>query len=94
MTTFLAHQIPLRPSSLIWRKTDDGLVIVSPDQGQIRVLNSVGAFIWETMDGQHTIQQICQALHHKYTAIPFTQLDQDLQQFLTDLHQRHLVIWQ
>ena len=94
MTPFQAHKIPQRPASLIWRETDDGLVIVSPEQGQIRVLNAVGAFIWQTMDGQHTLDQIRHALQQKYAHVPFNQIEADLQQFLTDLQQRHLIIWQ
>ena len=53
--------VEFRPNpgvGLVWRQVDDELVIVRPVDGQLVVLNGVGAFIWQAMDGNRTIAEL------------------------------------
>lgn len=47
-----------RDPDLVWRLLEDELVIVRPSDGQIRVLNGVGAFIWMTLDGERSLDHL------------------------------------
>jgi hypothetical protein len=85
------QQRPCRPAELIWRQVDDGIVIVSPTAGQVRVLNPMGSHIWEQLDGQHSLGDIEQSLIGRYPHIPATQIHTDLHQFLNELSSRGLV---
>lgn len=87
------QQIPYRNENLVWRVLDDGVVVVSPQQGQVRVLNRVGTTIWELIDGRHTITDLETALVEQYD-VSLEQAGRDLQSFLADLTERGLLVWQ
>ena len=82
---------PCRRPELIWRQVDEGMVIVSPTAGQVRVLNALGSTIWGWLDGQHTLAQIEQQLLALYPAIAPTQIHTDLHLFVQDLDARGLL---
>ena len=58
----VVHRTPLVVSRMI----DGEAVLVHPGQAKIRVLNSVGARIWELADGQHTLSDIAQVIAGEY----------------------------
>jgi hypothetical protein len=82
---------PTRRPELIWRQVDEGMVIVSPTAGQVRVLNPLGTIIWERLDGQHTLGQIEQYLAARHPQIAPTQIQTDLHHFIADLQARGLL---
>lgn len=75
---------------LIWRETDDGLVIVDPAKGKVRVLNGVGADIWKMLEAGKTVGEIEGELVAEY-GISAELAAADLNNFLTDLKQRQLL---
>lgn len=90
--TLQAHQKPCRTAELIWRQVDDGMVIVSPTAGQVRVLNPLGSTIWALLDGQHSIAEIEEQLNGRYPTVPPAQIHTDLHTFLTELTSRGLIV--
>jgi hypothetical protein len=84
---------PRHVEGLIWRTLDDGVVIVQPESGQLRVLNSAGAFIWQLVDGQRTIRELQTLLAAEYQLVE-TQAQADLNHFLAELTERQLLVWQ
>lgn len=86
-------QHPQRLDGLIWREVDDGIVIVSPTAGKVRVLNKVGSAIWELLDGDHTPATIQSNLCNQFSQVPPEQINQDIQTFLDDLTNRGLIVW-
>jgi hypothetical protein len=88
-----ANQKPAYLPELIWHDTEDGMVIVSPTAGKVRVLNKVGGTLWTLLDGKHTPEMLVAALGQKYPQVPETQLRQDVSLFLQDLTARGLVSW-
>ena len=58
--------IYVRNPGLVWRPLEDELVIVRPSDGQIRVLNGVGSFIWQALDGQRSCADMAQLLCTEY----------------------------
>ncbi len=75
---------------LIWRETDDGLVIVDPALGKVRVLNGVGADIWKMVEAGKTVQEIESELVTTY-GISAELAATDVNNFLSDLKQRQLL---
>lgn len=75
---------------LIWRETDDGLVIVDPAMGKVRVLNGVGADIWKMVDAGKSVGEIEGELVATY-GISAELATTDVANFLTDLKKRKLL---
>lgn len=84
---------PVVERSLTWRILDGDAVIVSPRNGKIRVLNHSGALIWQLLAEGKTVPEISNALIDQYGINP-EQANVDLSNFLTDLTQRGLVLWE
>lgn len=84
--------IPMLHPDVVWRTMDDGAVLVKPEAGRVRVLNEVGTTIWQLMDGEHNLGQIEARLVEKYDVGP-GQARSDLHQFLTELMERDLIVW-
>lgn len=85
-------QNPQIKDGLIWRQVDDNTVIVTPQNGEMRVLNGVGSTIWQLLAEGQTPQTIVEHLvaHYDVSAV---QANNDLDQFLTDLTKRNLLYW-
>ena len=93
MTTDL-QKIPHRSAELIGQSTADGMVIVSPTAGQVRVLNQLGSSIWQLLDGTHTRQEIEFNLIERFSPeIDPSTIREDLDNFLRELEQRGMVVW-
>jgi hypothetical protein len=88
-----SNRIPVAPDRIICRLTDDGAVLVSPEAGDLRVLNQVGATIWQLLDGSHDIAALEAELVRRY-GIPSRQARADLEAFLRELDSRNLLSWQ
>ena len=83
---------PIPHPDLISRSVDDELVIVRPADGQIRVLNSVGALVWRLMDGQQTVSDLANLVCAEYQ-VSFLDAKNDIRTFLDPLVMNGLVIW-
>ena len=58
--------IPQQAPNVVSRQIEDEAVLVHPVQGKVRVLNAVGARVWELADGQHTVAEIAQMITAEY----------------------------
>lgn len=76
---------------LIWRETDDGLVIVDPAMGKVRVLNGVGADIWKMVEEGQDVPMIERRLVEDY-GISAATAAADVATFITDLKGRKLIL--
>jgi hypothetical protein len=59
----ILKQIPSHSSSIVSRRTGDEYILVPvtgniADMDSIFTLNETGAFIWETIDGRKTVEEI------------------------------------
>ncbi len=86
------HIIPARTPSVLSRLMDGEAVLVHPVQGKVRVLNSVGAAIWELVDGQRDIAALAQAIAAEYD-VPLAQAEIDVNAFCEDLVGRGVLVW-
>ena len=81
---------PTRNPELVWRPLDEELVVVRPSDGQIRVFNEVGAFIWQSMDGQNTVSGLAELVCAEYQ-VSLQEAEADVQAFLGELADDGLV---
>ncbi len=82
-----------RPQSLsevVLQAAEDELVLVLPAEGQVKVLNSTGAFIWQRLDGRSSLQEIADALSGEFAIDPESAL-QDVLAFTRSLLERGLI---
>ena len=82
--------IPEKMPDLISRTLDDGAVIVSPDEGTVKVLNQVGSLIWSSIDGNRTIAQIGQIVVEEFD-VTIEQAQDDIRMFVQDLCAKRLL---
>jgi hypothetical protein len=79
--------VPQRSPAVVSRLLDEEMVLVHPVQGKVRVLNSVGARVWELADGQRTLGDIIRAIAVEYQ-VDVTRVEVEVPVFCEDLAQR------
>lgn len=88
----MLNSIPERSDQLMSRIMEDGVVIVSPSDGQLTVFNDVGSFVWEQINGQHAVMSIVQMVITHFQ-VSHDQAQSDVLAFLGTLEQRGLISW-
>jgi hypothetical protein len=83
---------PVRNPELVWRLVDDELVIVRPSDGQIRVLNDVGSFVWRALDGRREVSDLAHLVCDEYQ-VSLREAVDDIQLFLDPLVEDGMVQW-
>ncbi len=84
-----SETIVRRTPSALWRAFDHEAAVILPAASAVRVLNEVGARVWELADGR-TLGEIINTLVNEYE-VERTQLELDTYAFLTELHSRGLL---
>ena len=79
--------LPVRDPAVVSRQIGDEAVLVHPVQGMIRVLNPVGARIWELAIGERSVAALAAQIADEYDAPP-EQVAADVLRFCDDLEQR------
>ena len=91
---FDPQQIPRRRPDLLWQTTADGVVIVSPAEGQVRVLNRLGTTIWQMIDGCRSLSDIEETLLDRYgDQADAGRIHRDFLEFIQELARREMVTW-
>jgi len=72
------------------RILDREAVIVLPNQGEVKVLNEVGAEIWTLADGSRSVREIAEAVAERYDVSP-AQAEIDTIEFLCKLREKALI---
>ena len=65
-------------------------VLILPEQGQVKVLNEVGARIWALADGTCTLRQIAAALCNEYE-VDQAQAEADTCTFAAELEEKGII---
>ena len=86
------NNYPVIHPELTWRLLDGEAVIVSPTSGEIRVLNQVGAEIWQLLVDGSAVGKIEAALIDQHNLSP-EQAHADVSAFLEDLLSCGLITW-
>jgi hypothetical protein len=82
--------IPHPHPEIISRRMENESVLVMPVKGKIKVLNDVGARVWELVDDSHTIADIIAVIAEEYQTTPEVAAA-DIDTFLTQLADRGMI---
>lgn len=69
---------------LIWRETDDGIVVVDPNEGKVRVLNGVASDIWKKASDTVSIASITDHIVAEYD-VELSRAEGDVNSFLQEM---------
>jgi hypothetical protein len=86
------NMYPILRDGIVGRVIADEAVIVLPEQGQVKVLNEVGARVWELVNGQRTIGDIINIICQEYDVLP-DQADVDIVEFFYQLEQKNIILF-
>jgi t-SNARE complex subunit (syntaxin) len=84
------NQIPKPVSGVTGQVVDGEAVLVLPDKGEVKVLNEVGARIWELADGTRTIAEIAELLTQEFE-VDIQKAQDDALIFLQQLEQKGVI---
>lgn len=82
--------IPVPNPTVASQLMDGEAVLVHPQQGKVKVLNEVGAFIWKSLDGHTSAADIAAAVTAAYTVSSET-AEGDTLRFLESLLAREFI---
>jgi coenzyme PQQ biosynthesis protein PqqD len=88
MVTLDAYPIP--NPAVQGRRLDNEAVLVLPDRGEVKVLNEVGALIWQLADGTRTIAEIVTSVCTEYQ-VTQTQAEADVLEFIEELQAKAIL---
>lgn len=81
---------PRRVDAAVWRRGDDGVVVLNPNDGKYFSLDDVGGRIWELCDGERSADEIAAVLAAEYDA-PIADISRDVLELLHELRSEGLV---
>lgn len=82
--------VPHPHPEIIARRLEKEAVLVMPVKGKIKVLNDVGARVWELIDGRRTVGEIITLIAQEYEISTDT-VSPDIHTFLTQLADRGMI---
>jgi SynChlorMet cassette protein ScmD len=77
------------PLIVLREEFDDWAILFDPDTGHAFGLNPVGVFVWQRLDGKHTVQDILSELQESCHGIP-GEAPNHIQEFIESLLQKGL----
>lgn len=87
----IENQYPIASADLVGRMVGDEAVLVLPGQGQVKVLNEVGARIWSLADGSRTVQAIVQTICQEFE-VDEMRAEADIKEFIEVLVQKGILV--
>ena len=84
------NTIPKPNHDVISRMVDNEAVLVLPKQGQVKVLNEVGAAIWDLINGERNVKQISLDICDQFEVEPHI-AEADTLKFIAELVKREII---
>lgn len=88
--TYRLECVPIPDPRIISKIVEGEAILIHPSQGKVRVLNQVGARIWELLDGVRNGKQIIQIIVEEY-AVGYEVIQEDYLKFVESLQQAGLI---
>ncbi len=82
--------VPVFKPTVQGRRLENEAVLVLPDKGEVKVLNDVGAMIWQLTDGQRTVREIARLICGQYQ-VTLAEAEADALEFMAELVNKGLV---
>lgn len=90
MVELTLDSYPAPAENVHGRRLERETVVVLPEKGEVKVLNEVGAQIWDLADGSRSVREIVAAVSAEFAAPPAT-IEADTLKFLAELQQKGLL---
>lgn len=84
--------IRFHPQVAFWIVDGEGVVVLARD-GQIEIVNEVGARILELADGSRSAQDIVAQIFEEFE-VPQTQAQEDVHQFIEEMVSEQVLVWE
>lgn len=88
----ISHLCPQPHPQTAGRIIDDEAVLILTDVGEVTVLNSVGARIFELSDGRHTVTQITDCIVDEFD-VPAAVAEQDVTAFVENMVAQNVLVF-
>jgi hypothetical protein len=88
----ITHRRPIHVQNVAYRVYGSDAVIISPDEGMVRMLNPTATQIWQLADGNRSVEEIAAALTAEFD-VELSQARQSVIRLLTELSERQLIEW-
>jgi hypothetical protein len=77
-----------RKSEIIERGGEE-LLLFDPDKGKLYELNDTGRFIWEHLDGSHTLSDVISGMRDQYEEDP--EMEEDIRDYINKMLEEELI---
>lgn len=81
---------PAPNPTVVGRVVEGEAVLVLPQRGEVKVLNEVGAHIWELVDGSRTVREIVDVICAEYD-VDEEQAETDTLAFIAELKSKDII---
>lgn len=81
---------PAPNPTVVGRVVEGEAVLVLPERGEVKVLNEVGARIWELVDGSRTVREIVDTICAEYD-VEVAQAESDTLAFVAELESKGII---
>jgi hypothetical protein len=85
------HQIVARSPDTVSRIIGEEAVIILPELGELKVVNEVGARLWNLVDGQKTVADLVDIICEEYD-VDHDRGKQDVLNFLQQMIDKRILI--
>jgi len=82
--------VPKKNNTIQYQIIDQQAVLVMPIEGKVKVLNHVGAFIWDKIDGILSLNELTALISDTFQIHP-EQAAIDLYDFINELQHKNMV---
>jgi len=83
---------PVRAATVASRVYGNDAVVISPDEGMVRMLNPTATRIWQLADGSRSVEDIAAELTAEFDT-ELSQARQSIMRLLTELSAKQLISW-
>ncbi len=84
------NSVPVPNKTIVYQIVNEEAVLVLPGEGKVKVLNKVGAFIWQQVDSQKTVREIIDLVVNDFD-VDLQQAEMDTVKFLEDLAEKAVI---
>jgi len=85
-------QRPIRVADAASRVYGTDAVVISPEEGMVRLLNVTATRIWQLADGSHSVDEIATVLTQEFE-VDFQHAQQSVIRLLAELSEKKLITW-
>ncbi len=77
---------------IVMEKEEDGALLFNPENGEVKILNLTGAFVFEHLDGKTSIEEICKKMGEEFEIEDLARVRFDVGELLKELVSNNLVV--